>query len=149
MATDNNTEDWTQKEKIAFGRLLSEVYKIRNLVQPESQIPTHHIYALRKGIESAIDEEIETSFFVPDSFEENLSDALEEFSRDEDSLAQFEGYYSIEDKLNWRHGERPRPAILLRYWKAKGIFADLIEKMDSQGSPTECRNFELREHHLD
>ena len=35
---------------------------------------------------------------------------------------------------------------ILKYWQAEDRFEELITKMDSSNSPTECKTFELQDY---
>ncbi len=72
-------------------------------------------------------------------------DVLEPIWADEEKLKNFRGFYDIERELEQRGVHRSDAIAILRYLKANHQFTDVIEKMDSSHSPSECRRFELTE----
>ena len=72
-----------------------------------------------------------------------LTKVLDLYYDDADMLDNFSGYYEIEDRLKKLNIGPGKAMVILRYLKAEGRYEGLIEKMDSGGSPTECRTFKL------
>lgn len=134
--------------KIVFGRLLGEIYKTQNMISKTESISNSTIYGLINGLEVVIDEELDKSSLITNEFHETLANTLDDINSDAAKKNSFKGYYDIEDILQWRHEERGKSNVVLKYMKANGQFLDLINKMDSDNSPIEMKNFDIRDYDL-
>lgn len=72
-------------------------------------------------------------------------DILDPIWSDKSKLDDFGGFYDIERELQLNGVDRPEAYRILKYLKANGQYSTVIDKMDSSGSPVECRTFELTE----
>jgi hypothetical protein len=135
--------------KRALGKILGEVYRTQKRVDPERcGADDATIYGLLQGIEPVIDEELFAEDGVPRERYEKFVQALNHFFNDRERLKNLKGYYDIEDKLGGvesGRGFRGDAISLLTYFKAARKFEDLIEKLDTENSPGECRTFDLDE----
>ena len=124
--------------------LLGEVYRVQRHLKMPCSASTDTIYGLLSGIEPAID-----SVLANDPVSENDFRAVCKllFSIDSDpkKKEEFSGFYDLEDALRSAGLDRSKIAHVITYLNAGGKYTELIEKMDSSGSPTECRNFDLTE----
>ncbi|MDR3480341.1 MAG: hypothetical protein P4L91_06460 [Burkholderiaceae bacterium] len=127
---------------VLLGKLLAEVYRVqRNLGVATMDDAT--IYALRNGFETAIDDELERIGFVSKAQVKHVMDVLDPIWQDPTQLAAFKGFYDIERELEDGGVDRPTAITVLTYLNAKGQFTEVIAKMDTSHSPSECRTFEL------
>ncbi len=101
------------------------------------------IYGLLNGFEGSINEIIERTGDISSEKVQAVMDVLEPIWADEEKLKAFKGYYDIESDLGRRGVNRGDAIAILRYLKANHQFTAIIEKMDSNHSPTECRSFDL------
>ena len=135
-----------RETKIVFGKLLGEIYRTQEMLREgSSHAGQAHIYGLLSGIESAIDEQIERVGFVDNEKVNAVVEVLAPIWEDEEKLKAFSGYYDIERALTERNVSRSQAIVILKYLKASDRFNDVIDKMDSTHSPTECRKFEIWE----
>ncbi len=132
------------KNSVLLGKLLAEVYRL----QKKADISTAddaHIYALKNGFESAIENEIERTGFISNAQVKHAMDVLTPYWEDKEKLDSFKGFYDIESKLAAGGVDRTDAIRIFRFLQANGQFTDVLEKMDSSGSPSECRTFEISE----
>ncbi len=129
---------------VLLGKLLAQVYR----VQRKLEIPTANdatIYGLLKGFETVIAEELERVGFVSEAQIKHVTDVLDSICQNPTKLANFKGFYDIEEVLESGGVDRSTANRVITYLKAKGCFTDVIAKMDTQGSPSECRTFDIGE----
>ncbi|MED4124139.1 hypothetical protein P4641_09130 [Halalkalibacterium halodurans] len=133
-------------EKFLFGKLLGEMYRIQKRL-PESSVAVsnHVIYGLLNGIERIVDDQISSIGYVSKGEEDIVVNVLNEYHIDAEKLEGFNGYYDIERKLESQGITRSQAIKIITLLKAEGRFTNVIDKMDSSGSPSECRTFELRD----
>ena len=130
-----------------LGRILGEVYRIQNAIDGMSAGGgPAQVYGLLNGFEEAIDAELECANGISNEKLSAFADALEPIFHDPEELKNFRGYYQIEKQLSQRGISRTDAIQILTYWKSDGRFVDIIEKMNSSGSPVECKTFELRDY---
>jgi hypothetical protein len=127
---------------ILLGKLLAETYRIQRKLGIPS-VDDAKIYALLNGFESAIDDELQRIGFVSKEQETHVMDVLNPIWEDPDKLASFKGFYDIENELKAGGVDRTTAIAVLKYLNAHGQFTDVIAKMDTSGSPSECRTFNL------
>lgn len=102
-----------------------------------------HIYALCNGFEHAVKEELERIGFVSETDVKSVMDVLDPIFLDEKRLKEFKGFYDVENSFKDRNIDRPTAIVILRYLYANDQYVEIIDKMDSSNSPTECRRFKL------
>jgi hypothetical protein len=127
---------------LLLGKLLAEVYRVhRKLEIPTADDAT--IYGLRNGFETVVAEELERIGFVSKAQVKHVMDVLDPIWQDPTKLAAFKGFYDIERELESGGVDRTTAIAVLTYLNAHGQFTDVIAKMDTSGSPSECRKFDL------
>ncbi|HCB12101.1 MAG TPA: hypothetical protein DEP36_00820 [Gammaproteobacteria bacterium] len=132
--------------KRLFGRLFGEVFRIQKAMPDVAcAVSDAQIYGLLNGFEDAINELLERTGDISAEKVKAVMDMLEPIWADEEKLKNFTGFYGIERALQQQGVDRSDAIAILRYLKANHQFTDVIEKMDSSDSPTECRRFELTE----
>ncbi|OEH53008.1 hypothetical protein AQ616_18385 [Oceanobacillus sp. E9] len=132
------------EQKIIFGKLLGEIYRIQNR-NGYCPVSEGRIYGLLNGIESAIDKEIESSGFLSNEELGKVAYVLDDYWKDPNKMEEVQGYYNLEDDFERAGLSRGQIIKALTYFKANSQFNDLIEKFDSERSPVECKTFELDE----
>ena len=130
-----------------MARILGEIYRIQNAIEgmPRSASGSQ-VYGLLNGFEVCIDMELEQSESISKEKLNAAADVLSEIFYDGEKLDKFRGFYQIEDELTSRGIDRIDAIKMLTYWQADGRFKELIEKMNSEDSPVECRTFELHDY---
>ena len=132
--------------KLLLGKLLGEVYRIqKNNEDITCSVENAQIYGLLNGFETAIDYELEIMGHITNEQLTAVSKVLMPIFNDKEKLNEFQGFYDIEDELKSLGVDRVEAIKILTYFKAKNQFISIIEKMDSSGSPSECRKFDLYE----
>ena len=58
-------------------------------------------------------------------------------------LEEFTGFYEIEKKLKAVGIDRSLAVVLFTYFKANHQYSNIIKKMDCEGSPMECRTYDI------
>lgn len=135
-----------KETRLLLGKILGEVYRIqRSSKEMACGASDSHIYALRNGFEHAVKEEIDRIGEITDDQVKAVMDVLEPIWMDQEKLKAFKGFYDIESDLQRRGVDRVEAIRILRYLKANHQFTEVIAKMDSSGSPSECRRFDLDE----
>lgn len=124
--------------KILLGKILGELYENQG---EDCAVCEGTIYGLKNGFEFVLDEII-NDYKITNEDYKNFVDILSPIFYDEKKLAQFKGYYDIENEMNNVGIDRVKAILLFTYFKKKGGFAELISKLDSGASPTELRTFD-------
>jgi len=127
---------------VLLGKLLAEVYRVQRKLEIPS-VDEATIYGLRNGFETVIAEELERVGFISKAHVKHVMDVLDPIWQDPAKLAAFKGFYDIERELESGGVDRSTAIAVLTYLNAHGQFTDVIAKMDTHGSPTECRTFAL------
>jgi len=139
-----------QELKRAFGFLLGQIYRMqKRIIDNDTNIcPVGDatIYGLLNGIEPVIDENLLTNMEVSEDDITAVADVLQPYFDDPEKLAEFTGYYQIEPKLEQRGISRLKAILILTYFQSDGSYTNVIGKMDSANSPSECRTFPIRDY---
>ena len=135
-----------KESRVLFGKILGEIYRFQRasdvVVCPASQ---GRIYALLNGFEGAVERELEVVGTISDTQVKAVTDILLVVWQDKNRLNHFKGYYDLEADLQRRNISREQAIKIFTYLKANHQFVDLIERMNSLHSPSECKNFDLDE----
>ena len=135
-----------KESRLLFGKILGEIYRFQRasdvVVCPASQ---GRIYALLNGFEGALERELEVMGCISDQQVKAVTDSLLAVWQDKNRLNHFKGYYDLENELQRRNISREEAIKILTYLKANHQFVELIEKMNSPHSPSECKCFDLDE----
>ena len=129
--------------KIMFGRLLGEIYRIQKRIDIDMcAVDDSRIYGLIEGIEEAIDEELSNNVITGEDLE-IVANILNNYFDNGEKEESFTGYYQIEPELERKSISRHKASKIITYFKSQGRFVSLIEKMNSTASPTECKKFNI------
>lgn len=132
--------------KRLLGKILGEVFRLQKSSENIScSANDAQIYGLLHGFEGSIDEIIDQVGFISKEKVQTVMDILDPIWSDKSKLDEFKGFYDIERELQLNGVDRPEAYRILKYLKANGQYSTVIDKMDSSGSPVECRTFELTE----
>lgn len=129
--------------KIFLGKILGEIYRLQNGNGVANGVGEAHVYGLLHGFEMSIDEELGRIGFISDAKFEAAADVLDEIYIDKDKLAKFKGFYDIENALKEKGVDRSEAIKIFKFFLANDQFVELIAKMNTSGSPIECKTFEL------
>lgn len=135
MAADAN--------QLLLGKILGEIYRLQRKTESPCSASDGTIYGLLNGFEETTQEELERVGFVTKEQVKHAADVLDAVWDDPEKMAAFKGFYDIEKELAAGGVDRMAAMKILTYFKANHSFQDLIAKMDTHGSPGECRTFEL------
>jgi hypothetical protein len=136
----------SNQEKKLLARLLGEVYRLQKAQGVRVPFGDDIIYGLLRGIEEALEQAIpEDDDWLGTSKINAVRDILEPYFTDPAKLASFKGFYDIEQQLQARDVDRSDAIAILKYLNASGQYQEVIQKMNSNHSPSECRKFELDE----
>jgi hypothetical protein len=128
--------------KTLLGKLLGEIFRI----QKRTGVPTYSdatVYGLLNGLEPAIDHVIGELDFVSTELVDRAAKILQPIFDDPAMLAAFNGFYDIEQKLQEAGIDRGTAIRIFHYFHGSGMYMEVLAKMDSTGSPTECRTFDI------
>jgi hypothetical protein len=131
--------------KYQFAKILGEIYRIQNRTGVPCAASEATVYGLLNGIEKVIDEQIEDLREISSDKVDAVVSVLEPYWQDPKKLEEFTGFYAIERELADRGVSRGDAIPIIIYLKADHRFEEVIEKMNSKGSPIECTTFELDE----
>lgn len=132
--------------KRLLGKLLGEVFRVqRSLPNMACASSNAEIYALLNGFEGAVDQILEGMGDISEEKVQAVMDTLDPIWTDKKKLAEFRGFYDIERDLERLGVDRSDAISILTYLKANHQFTEIIDKMDSSHSPSECRRFEISE----
>jgi len=130
--------------KLLLGKTLGEIFRIqRSLDDVSCSANDALIYGLLNGFEDSIEEVLEDVGYISSEKVQCVMDILEPIWSDQDKLLNFKGYYDIEPELKNNDVSRGAAIRILKYLKANNQFTEIIDKMDTSHSPTECRRFEI------
>jgi len=131
--------------KILLGKILAEVYRMQRKANMPCSATDGQIYGLLNGFETAINEQLERIGYVSEAELMHVIDVLTPYWKEPAKLAEFKGFYDIEHELEAGGVDRAKAIPILRYLYANSQFHEVIAKMDSSDSPSECRTFKLTE----
>ena len=135
-----------EESKLLFGKLLGEIYKLQNAMNPKGiQINEATIYRLVNGFEWEIDDQIENIGFVSRADEQAVADVLDEYFQDKAKLEALTGFYEVENKLKTKGIDRIKAIKIIKAMYAREAFTDVIKKFNSTGSPGEAKDFRLKD----
>lgn len=133
------------QSKVMFGKILGEIYRLQRSAGVLVPVDEGRVYGLLNGIEQAIDAELSSVGFISNAQTDHAQEVLNLHFNDAEKLKEFEGFYDIETQLERGGVDRSAAIPILSYFLASRRYVDLIKKMDSQNSPTECKDFSLSE----
>ncbi|TYA10913.1 hypothetical protein FRY98_24395 [Paenibacillus faecis] len=138
-----------KETKLTLGKILGEIYRIqkhsKSVICP---VGNDTIFGLLNGFEETLEREIESLELISSEEVAFVSRVLNKYFTDEQKLNDFNGYYDIEAELEERGIDRIKAKRIITMFKAEGRFLKVIEKMDSSGSPAECRTFEIPDYEM-
>lgn len=134
-----------QLTKIAFGKILGEIYRLQRAQGLVVGADEGRVYGLLNGIEQAIDEELNSVGFISNEKTDHAQQVLNVYLYDESKLDDLDGFYDIEMALEKGGVDRSDAISIFRYFLASRRYVDAINKMDSGNSPIECKDFALRD----
>lgn len=144
MATKHRDKMVTiDTNKLLLGKILGEIYRIQTKAGMPLPVNQAHVYGLLNGLEFAVDRELEGIGFVSTEKLKYTSKVLNKIWENPSKLAAFKGFYDIEAELDAGGVDRETAIKIITYFKADGRFQELIEKMNSNHSPIECKDFNL------
>lgn len=133
-----------KETKLALAKILGETYRLQKRVNPEMvQVSDQTIFGLLNGFESVIESELSVTQTITEDDLNAVADILNPYHIDREK--PFNGYYDIENQLEERGIGRMKAINILTFFKANGQFEDVINRMDTAGSPGECRRFNISE----
>lgn len=134
-----------KENKILLGKLLGEIYRLQKNTDIPVGSSAGQIYGLLNGFEGAIDEELEMIGFIPQQQVDAVGSIMDEIYVNPDKMNAFKGFYELEPEFEAAGIDRGQANKIIRYYYASNRFTELIDKMDTSGSPTESRRFTLSE----
>lgn len=124
-----------------LGQILGELYRLQRQVEPKMcPVAPSTSFAMVQGIDFAVDEHFE---LYPGIGRDQYEHTIMVLSNVDPT--QFKGFYDIEEDLAKGGVRRGEAMVLFRYLECKGMFLNLLQKMDSQHSPGELRTFKLED----
>jgi len=72
-----------------------------------------------------------------------MTNILDPIDQDETRRANFKGFYEIEKDLEAKGIDRKQAIKILRYLRSNEQYVEIIARMNSSDSPTECRKIEI------
>ena len=128
---------------LLLGKILAEVYRLQVNTNVPCSAGPERIYGLLNGIEMEVAEEIENIGFISDDQVKAASRILDKIFVDDAKLAEFTGFYDIESELEEAGIDRIAAMKIFTYFAAAGRFTSILNKMNSNNSPIECKTFEM------
>lgn len=135
--------DIAKKNQILLAKILGEIYRTQLNSKVSCPAGEAKVYGLLNGFEHVIDEELEGIGYVSQEALTAVINTLDSIFIDDKKLKSFKGFYDIEDDLRKKGVDRWQAIRILTYLNANHQFQELIAKMDTSGSPSECRTFKL------
>jgi transcriptional regulator with XRE-family HTH domain len=129
-------KDKMNTDKYAMAKVVGEIMIVKNKLGCE--VDPAVVHGLLNGIETVVDEYFEVNP-ITESEELQAGEVLDDIFLDPKKFKEFKGFYDIEKKLGV---DRMKAIRLIEQFSLNGQFTPLIEKMDSEHSPSECRTFE-------
>jgi hypothetical protein len=132
--------------KLFLGKILGEIYRLQMHTEGmKCGASEGHVYGLLNGLETEIDKEIGNSSLIEAHKYQAVADVLDPYFYDQEKMKTFKGFYTIEGELSKKGVSRPDAMVILTAMKADLRYLEVIEKMKSSDSPSECRTFEIDE----
>lgn len=134
----------TEKQNRLFlAKILGEVYRLQKHNKTACEKSDATIFGLLNGFEHVVEEELDSVGFVSQDAVSVVVKVLNRIDEDPDRLKAFKGFYDIEHELKEHGVDRYTASRVLTYLNANHQFQELIGKMDTHGSPSECRTFSI------
>ena len=132
--------------KLFLGIILGELYRLQKMTREDlCPVDDSTIYGLINGIEDEIDSQIDLKGYITSEHLKSAYSILQKHYDSEKKIAEFGGFYQIEDELKDLDIDRGLAIRIFKYIKGRNDFPELFEKMDSAGSPGECSKFNINE----
>lgn len=132
-----------EAQQLFLGKLLGEIYRLQRRTDTPCSASDATIYGLLNGFEEVAEEELERVGLVTKEQVNHAATVLDTVWSNPEKMKNFRGFYDIEHELADGGVDRVTAMKILTYFKANHSFQDLIAKMDTSGSPGECRTFDL------
>ena len=129
-----------KEAKLFMGFILGEICRLQNK-QGMVTVSDATIYGLLNGFEQVTDEFLEKVAGIPESKVTAAAKILQPYF--DDNEKELSGYYQIQNELGAAGITREEAIRISTYFHARGDFVGVLEKMDTTGSPIECRKFEM------
>jgi len=144
-------EDFNKPLRFALGRIMGEIFRIQKRVDSEMcPCGDADIYGLINGIEESIDRYVPADVTGPEQnivTKEQFNFMCEILDKYWKCPEEFGGYYTIESKVE-KHISRTQALKIFTYLNLSSSYAELMEKMDSSGSPLELRRLDADKYEI-
>lgn len=136
-----------REQLLALGKMLGETYRLQKRINPEMvQVSDSTIFGLLNGFEGVIQRELIVEDPITEEDISAMADVLDPYHINPER--EFTGFYQIEHQLEQRGINRMKAIHILTYFNANGQYEEVIGRMDTAGSPSECRRFNIPENEL-
>lgn len=133
-----------QTIKLALAKILGEIYRIqKRLPEDICSVNDSTIFGLLNGMENVIDAQLGNLEFISNRQIEHVSNILNRYHLDQNELNNFTGFYEIEYELEAGGVDRMTAIQIITMFNAENRFTEVIQRMDTIGSPGECRRFNI------
>jgi hypothetical protein len=127
------------EQRRMFSVMMAEIFRIQKELKVPHCPSDATIYGLRNGIQEEFDR------LVPQTGVETttltkVSKILGKYVSNPETL---KGFYEIESELSDAGVDRSDSIRIFTYLQARREFVDVLSRLDSQDSPSECRTFDL------
>ena len=123
--------------QLFLGQILGQVFRVQKRLGMAVPVSDQEIYGLVSRIENVSHELLEQTTTVSLADLAAVREVLDSYYPTEEKAEKFKGFYDIERVLG--KGRRVEILKALRYLNAGGEYEELMAKIDSEHSPSECR----------
>lgn len=123
-----------------FGYLLGETFRIQKKLGI-CNVSDSTIFGLLNGMDDVLREVEALIPVISDGLVKKAADILQPYL--DDPAKPLAGYYQIEKELEAAGIDRGRAIVIFTYFKASGIYVEVLEKLNTDESPIECKTFDL------
>ena len=144
--------EWSDKKnKILFGKILGEIYRLQksfSFGNASYSVSNARLYGLLNGIEREINSEIQEIGFISEEEVSAVESILTEYLEDANKLKTLKGYQDLEKPFKQKKIKKSVAITILKYLYTQSRFSPIIEQLDNTNSPIEFQNFELDEYDI-
>ena len=125
-----------------LARILGEIFRLQRKLGVPVPVNSGTVYGLLNGVGAALEAVVGDRWYDSDRVHEATA-VLSKVLYNRRQLELFEGFCDLEPAWQEARFDRADAIVLLTYLYNRGLFVELIDKMDSDRSPMECRTFQL------
>ncbi len=134
-----------ENDQLCFmGKILGEIYRTQKRIDTDlCPVSDACIYGLLNGFENVLTEHLNEIGFISSEKYDHVVNILDRYF---DNPEDLKGFWDIESELKKEGVSRTEAIIIITYLKANSMFTNVIQKIESGHSPSECKYCDISEY---